>query len=521
MKKTTDSIVTGNTAFIWWIILGFAVIKGITPWLIHPSYDHHIDGYLHAVLAEKPAWGYISVPPSIMVFAKLALGLFGHHETALLFFPALFGALSVIVLGASVIELGGRKTAVVISCTTFLITPAFLRSNLFFTPNPFDQFYWLLISWLTIRLVRTGNTKLWIPVGIAFGLAFMNKYAVAFFGLALFVALIISSHRKLLWSGYLLWGMLCGAIIVFPNILWQANHHWPVLYHMDLLYQYQLTHTHIGEFLIMQLLMNAPALIFLILGFVWLMTNQTGKPFRFLLYLYFILILEMILLKGKFYYIIGIYSILIAVGSIAIEQGIRRGHRWVSIGAIGWMVVIGIAFIPITFPLFPVERMARMSHWMKSLGVVEPLRWNDGEIHDIPHDFAIMTGMKDLANLVEDAYSRLDPDEQRKTMVFCTSYGLASVTLFYTSQKELPEPVCFEDTFILWAPGEANPEVLIYVNREPGSFPIQFSEITFAGEVKNPFSIFDGVKIFVCKHPSPEFPAYYQRVAASKKAPFH
>ena len=164
----------------WGLITIFVITKLLLHFLTNTNYEVHRDGLLYIELGKHLSWGYQSVPPSIAVFANLSRLMFGDTVFGIRFFPAIVGAISLILIGIMVKEMGGNKMAQFIALLAFLTSPAYLRSNTLFQPVSFDQFYWLLIAFLIFRLIHTEKHVYWIWIGIATGMAFLNKYSVVF-----------------------------------------------------------------------------------------------------------------------------------------------------------------------------------------------------------------------------------------------------------------------------------------------------------------------------------------------------
>ncbi|MBL7114100.1 MAG: glycosyltransferase family 39 protein [Bacteroidales bacterium] len=162
----------------YWVIIAFILAKLLIHFSTNTIYELQRDAFLYSALGEHLAWGYHSVPPSIGVFANISRFLFGDTTFALRFFPTVTGACSILLIGLMVREMGGKKLAQFIACLAFLTAPSFLRSNTLFQPVSFNQFYWLLISFLTFRLIRTNKQQYWLWIGVVSGLAFLNKYSV-------------------------------------------------------------------------------------------------------------------------------------------------------------------------------------------------------------------------------------------------------------------------------------------------------------------------------------------------------
>ena len=150
----------------WWLVILFTLFKLMVHFLTNTNYELQRDAFLYADLGNHPAWGYHSVPPSIAVFAKIARYVLGDNTFAIRFFPAIIGAASILLTGIMVREAGGGKRAQFFACFAFLLAPAFLRSNTLFQPVSFNQFYWLLLAFLILRLIRTERPYYWYLIGI-------------------------------------------------------------------------------------------------------------------------------------------------------------------------------------------------------------------------------------------------------------------------------------------------------------------------------------------------------------------
>lgn len=228
----------------------------------------------------------------------------------------------------------------------------------------------------------------------------------------------------------------------------------------------------------------------------------------------------MILLRGKFYYIIGIYGILLVAGAIAIEHLWNSRFKMVDYVVIAIMLILGIFTLPFSIPFLNVTEMIKYGNLYKQMGIVEPMRWNDGKIHEIPHDYAIMTGSKELAETVNKLYSSLSIQEKKDCFIYAQSYGIASIISFFGHKIDIPEPVCYEDNFILWNKPTMDKRIMIYISYQRGEFLNYFNQIRTVDKVANTNSFLDGVTVYICRSPSNEFYSYYQEVTEGMKNKF-
>ncbi|MEM1120677.1 MAG: glycosyltransferase family 39 protein, partial [Bacteroidota bacterium] len=212
---------TDTNKIYWHLLLLLAGIK----MAIHLGANYltefglHRDEYLYIAESDHLAWGYMEVPPMLSIIGKVARLLFGNTEFAVRFFPALIGAISIVLIGIMARNLGGKKYAQLIAGFGFLISPVFLGSNNLFQPVSFNQFMWLLSAFVMVQIVNTSDLskfdsltnsssgtekakKYWYWLGIIAGLGFLTKYAIVFFFAAMIGGILLTPNRKIFLTKY-------------------------------------------------------------------------------------------------------------------------------------------------------------------------------------------------------------------------------------------------------------------------------------------------------------------------------
>ncbi|MEE6127939.1 glycosyltransferase family 39 protein [Chryseobacterium arthrosphaerae] len=115
----------------YWVLVLFVLAKFILQYsLISPEYELHRDEYLHLDQANHLAWGYLSVPPVNSWLAWLIKEL-GNTVFWVKFFPALFGALTIVLTWKTVEELNGSLFAKILASLGILFS-VLLRVNMLF-----------------------------------------------------------------------------------------------------------------------------------------------------------------------------------------------------------------------------------------------------------------------------------------------------------------------------------------------------------------------------------------------------
>lgn len=493
-----------NLPAFWIVTIALIVIKLIIHYLTATVYELHRDEMLYFAMGQNLSIGYVSTPPFVGFLAFIVNHLFGYSEFGLKLFPALAGAASLLIIALFVREMGGKAFAVAVAGIGFIASGAFLRSDGLFMPVCFDQLFWLWSSYLFLKLIKTRDQKYWIWIGIVFGFAFLNKYAIVFFAFALIVALLISEHRELLQSRYLGYGVIAGIAIIVPNLIWQHLHNWPVVHHMLELQRTQLINVSLSGFLFDQLFMCLPALFIWMTGLAWLLFSKKMKEYRFIAWAFMLVILILILGRGKSYYTLGAYPMLLAAGGFVME---RYFNRKLSAAIVLITILFSVQGAPLELPVASFERLKVICDPKTSYF---PQRWEDGKIHPIPQDYADMTGWKELAGIVSKAYNTLDSADRKKCTIYADNYGLASAVLFYGHQYKLPKPISFNDSYLLWAPDTISNGPFIYINHDVGDISHLFNSYPEIGRVENEYFRESGVMVLLCTNPKENFREFYR-----------
>ena len=154
-----------------------------------------------------------------------------------------------VLIALMVRESGGKILALLLSCLSFLLSIAYLRTFHLFQPVFLDQLCWIAIFWISLKFINSKN-PVWVTwLGVALGFGFLSKYSALFFGFAIIAALLRTSLRKMLFTKYEWIGVFVFIIIISPNLYWQFQHNWPVVKHMAKLQQTQLINVTLSFFL--------------------------------------------------------------------------------------------------------------------------------------------------------------------------------------------------------------------------------------------------------------------------------
>lgn len=480
----------------------FILIKFILQYsLIDSSYDLQRDEYLHLDQAHHLAWGYMSVPPFTSWISWVILQL-GNQAFWIQFFPALFGALTIVVVWKTIESLGGRHFALYLGAISVLLS-AILRLNTLFQPNSFDVLAWTTCYYLLIRFIQTDQSKWLYYLAIVWALGFLNKYNIIFLILGILPAILLSEHRKTLAQKRFYVALSLGLLIILPNLVWQYQHHFPVIHHMKLLSKIQLVHVNRWDFLSSQILFFVGSFFVLIASMWSLLVYPPFKKFRFLFWNLIFTLAIFTYFKAKDYYAIGLYPIYLSFGSVYIAFVLQFG--WKKYMQIIALALPCLAFIPMYLYVFPNKSAKLIIQNPAPYQKLGLLHWEDGKDHHLPQDFADMIGWKDLAQKLDSVVSTLPPASLDSTIILCDNYGQAGAINYYTKNKSIVAYSMNAD-YARWIPLDKPMKHVILIKEYDDEDPRRTEERPFfdtlylAGVRSNPLAREHKVSIYVLKN---------------------
>jgi hypothetical protein len=501
----------------WVVTILFMILKLCIHFFTNEKYELHRDEMLYFNMADHLSFGHATVPPIIGFLAFVVKSIFGYSVFGIRLIPALLGAAIIFIIAKIISELGGGLLALIVASTAFLLSPGFLLFNTLFTPNVIEQFLWFLTTYFLFRMISQNNPKLWILIGILIGLAFLNKYSVLYYILGFFIAILLS-NRKLFYSKYFYYSIVIGIIIILPNLIWQYRHGWPVVYHMSELRKTQMVNMKYFNYFSDIFSLNLASSFIWIFGLFCILFLKNEKKHQYLGVASLIIILLFLFSKGKGYYILGLIPFLFAMGGYTMDKYLKG--RLVSINYFVLFVTLSYSLISLPFgvPLFSLDKLNKHTEKTKHLIIYPFYRWEDGDIHNISQVYSDMTGWHKLTGYVANAYNQLSEDEQKKCTIFVEgNYGDAGAIHFYGKEYDLPEPITFLESYVLWAPDSIPDGPVIYINNEIGGFSNLFSNISEIGCVSDKYFRENGLKIFLCSGPKTSIQEVYRLKAIEEK----
>jgi len=467
-----------------------AVVMIVTPFGIHR------DEFLYFSMGNHLRLWHMDFPPAIAILGALSQGLFGHTIATARVFPAIEGAVLIVLAALVARELGGGRFAQGLAAFAVIASPMFERNSTLFQPVVLDQICWTLALFAIARVARVredgGNTRMpWLAFGVAIGLGLLCKFSILFLCISVLAAVLLTPMRRELLKPWPWIAVLIMLVLGSPSIVGQITLHFPVVAQMRDLNATQLVHVTPGEFIGTQALNIGPAgILVAIIGAAVMLAWNPLRTFAAISLSCILAFLLLLVLHGKPYYIGPIYPALFAAGGIALERmkwprSLRAATvtRWTIVALMGAYFV---ATLPIALPILSVSASAEYAAHFAGSAV---LRTNSGNFDQLPQDFADMLGWRAEATALARIYHSLPPDEQREAVIAAGNYGEAGAAEFYAREFDLPPVITNAGSFWFFGPGVRPGKVLIALGSDPADLRRGWNSVREVARLIRPWSV--------------------------------
>jgi 4-amino-4-deoxy-L-arabinose transferase-like glycosyltransferase len=451
---------------------------------------------------EHLSWGYVDLPPLTALQAWTARALFGDSMLAIRLIPALAGVGLVLLTGAIVRQLEGGRFAQILGAVAVLVAPFYLAFDSYLSMNSIEPLLWMGCALILIRMIKTGDTKLWIWFGVVAGIGLENKDTMAMFGFALLAGLMMTPQRRLMASRWPFIGGMIAFLIFLPNLLWMIQHHFP---HLEMLANIRRNRRNVAfsplGFMGQQVLgMQPMALPIWICGLWAFLFSDQGRPYKALGIAYLVTLLILFLTDGRFYYLAPAYPMLLAGGAVTIERWLTSPRwRWMRTTYLGLLAVTGGLTALIILPLLPPKAYISYTHF---IGISQP-KFENRKASELPQLLADRMGWPEMATAVARVYNSLPADERARTAIFAQNYGEAGAIDFYGPKLGLPKAISGHASFWLWGPREYTGESMIVIGDVPRERLEQnYARVEARGSVADRFAMAsEHFSIYLCSEP--------------------
>ena len=489
-RAFTRHSLLGTTAVLSYI----ALADFIAHMLFAGSYGYFRDELYYIVSGTQHlSLGYVDFPPFIAYVAAFLKLVSNDSLLSIHVVPALNESLLVFVAGMIARELGGGRRAQLLAAFSTLLTFAFLAFGSLFTPDSFDSLWWSLLGYLTIRVVRRREPKLWVPAGLVLGIGLLTKLTILFFAGALLISfLAIPSARRYLRSKWIVVGGLISCAFLLPMVYWNAINGWPMVQ-----FYREFTGDFSGggplNFLYTQLaLMTFLNLPIFVLGLYFYLRSTDGSQLRAFGLAYILLLVFMTVLDMKPYYLAPVYPVLYAGGAILVERSSaskKGASRWLgSRPYLACLFVGALLLSPIAMPILSPPAV------IGSYGA--------GDYQISPQ--ADRYGWSGMVSNLSAAYEALPSSLKSQACIFTSNYGEASAVNFLGRSLGLPRAISGHNNYYVWGPDSCTGLVLITIGVSISTLQQAYRNVTALTTLNCQYCISyeQTLPVYLCTNPN-------------------
>ena len=472
------------------ILLAIATAVVLIHLLTNSRYGFHRDELQFLSDARHLDWGFVAYPPLTPALEHLGLSLFGLSLVGLRLFSVLAQAVAIVITGLMARELGGGRLAQVTATVAIALSPLPLFEGTEFQYTSFDFLWWVLISYFTIRLLKSDDPRWWLAIGAVVGLGLQTKYAIVFFIAGILSGVVLTGARRYLKSKWFWAGIALAFAIFLPNFLWQLRHDF-------ISYQF-LQHIHtrdVGQgradgFLRDQVLIciNVFATPLALAG---LFFSLRDRRYRMLGWMSIVPVALFYFGKGRGYYTAGVYPMLFAMGAAGCERWLaglpRIARRSITSVFFAGVAFCGAYIIAVIVPLAPSGLLRDFA-----------LQRNG----DLREEF----GWDELVRTVAGIRDSLPPEQRASLGITVGNYGEQGAIEMLGPAYHLPPPISTTNSAWLRGYPSPPPTTLIVLGITQEEAISIFTSCRLAGHNGNSLGIKneeskDHPDIFVCGPP--------------------
>jgi len=468
------------------------------------AYGYFIDEFYYIACANNPAFGYVDHPPLAPLVLTIFQFVFGTSVYAIRFLPALAAASAVFYTGILTKEIGGNKFAQFLAACSLAAMPVTIAFGTFYSMNAFEPLLAVLLLWIVVKMIESGNVKLWIYAGVIMGLGLMNKHTFGVFIIALLFAVILSRKWKLLFNKWFVIGGLIGFLIFLPNIIWQILNDFPSLEFYRNISADKNVYTPPFDFIMGQVMYVSPSIAPVwFAGTFYLLFSNRFKNYRFLSILFAGLFIFMMLSgTSRPDRLAFAYPAAFAGGAIFFENILSKFNlRLLKVPIVIFLFSGLMLSLPILMPYFSYDFSQKYTDW---LGINTELeKGKKPPLHQILAD---RIGWEEKVKLVVNAYSSLSEEEKKQTIIAAGNYGQAGAIELFGKPYNLPPVACSHNNYYLWSKDRVNGSILLQLDNERDYNGLKYlfdSVEIFPGKYTNNFvsDHENNLVVFICRGP--------------------
>lgn len=207
--------------------LGVFIILGVTFWRIvtlhFDSTDLFVDEAQYWLWSQNFDFGYYSKPPMIAWVIRAMTEIGGSTS---IFWIRLCGPLIHMATALVLMKIAKRFISRDIegwTGVTYITLPGVALSSVFFSTDVVLLFFLAVALLAYFGLTRQRSVAMALLMGVAFGCAFLSKYAILFVVPGGLIALILLPMARIAWRDFFI-SAVAAIVVAVPNLWWNATH---------------------------------------------------------------------------------------------------------------------------------------------------------------------------------------------------------------------------------------------------------------------------------------------------------
>ena len=479
------------------ILISIAAAVALLHLVTNSRYGFHRDELQFLSDARHLDWGFVAYPPFTPFIERIGLALFGLNMAGLRLFSVLAQAAVIVLAGLMARDLDGSRLAQVTAALAVAFSAVPLFEGTEFQYTSFSYFWWILLCWFVIRLLKSENPRWWLAIGTCAGLALLTKYSVVFFVAGLLVGLALTQERRYLACRWFWLGVAIAFLLILPNFIWLVRHDFVSYHFLQHIHARDVSEGRAENYWRYQFLFDINPFA-LPLGVVGLVASIRSSRYRIFAWMYAVPVLFFWIAKGRFYYVAEAYPVMIAMGAAVAGRWLSSRPAWLRRSLAAAFFVGLFAFGALCAAvLIPFASGGRLRSFALA---------HNGDLRE-------EIGWNELVRAVAQIRDSLPRSQQASMGIFTSNYGEYGAIEILGHAYGLPEPIGTTNSEWLRGYPAPAPNTIIVLGLSAKGANALFTDCRLAGhggnseDVRNEESV-DHPDIFVCgplREPWPEF----------------
>lgn len=462
-----------------WAVVGAVLLTHIA---VIGRHGYFRDELYYLACAEHLDWGYVDHPPVSVLLLKLATTLFGTSLPAVRIVGTLAACVTTVLYAKVAQKLGGNMASATWSALFGGFAPVLMVVSHLYSMNSLDVMLWAASLLALLSALEKKSLGSWAWLGLLCGLALENKLSAFWLLGAMFVAVLVSEHRRELLSWKFLATPVIAGLLFAPHLAWQWGHDSPTAEFAKNAATQKLLPVSAPVFLITQFMVTNP-----ILAVLWILGLWHGwkSPKHRWLAAGFssVLLLLLIIGRSRENYLSPAYIFVVPLGAMALADWLshRQAARWAYYAATAVLIP---ATLCLALPILP------PTLFIKLVGAipVQPQPSERGEKSPM-QGHADMFGWPEMAKSVREIWNGLPDDVRQKTLVIGANYGESSAIWFFNRSRSDMPVAGVHNNWWLWGPGSWDGESAILVGSFEPEILAMFEEVQPAAMMAHPYAV--------------------------------